>query len=77
MLDRACLGCALYLSMELDLDTANLGETDLALLRDGEAACLRVREALIAILPLEAGIAWLLTLAHPTKEAIRPFAESN
>ena len=71
-LDRTGFDRACDLSMQLHLDTANLGEADAAILRQGETG-LRVGEAVVAALALEAWIARFLTIPHAPEEGIERF----
>src|SRR5947209_7069277 len=68
--DRDGLGRTLQRAMHPDGNTANLRQTEHAAVQHQATAILGIGEAVVAIAPLEAGIARLLTVLEATEERL-------
>ena len=75
-LHRDRLNLAFQGTVQLDFGMSYLGEMQ-ELSIEFPTRPIRVGEAIIAVFAFEARVAWLLPIAHPSKESIKGFVESS
>src|SRR5947208_1652111 len=77
MFDGSCFDGSLYLSMQFDLDRAELGKADTAVMGQGKASCLGIGEGIVAVPALKARIARFLTTLDTSEKCIEGFLQTQ